>query len=79
MAGIITAEEIAQLVVEKLTQKGVIVPRLMALEQAATYMGMTKAALRYKALDGQIPSVQFDKKYRRVESRQMNSAFKTPF
>jgi hypothetical protein len=36
MQGIITAEEIAQLVVEKLTEKGVLVPRLLTLELAAT-------------------------------------------
>jgi excisionase family DNA binding protein len=31
---------------------------------AATYLGMTKDALKYKALDGQLPSVRIDKKYR---------------
>jgi excisionase family DNA binding protein len=64
MPGIITAEEIAQLVVEKLTEKGVLIPRLLTLEMASTYMGMTKDALKYKALDGQIPTVRIDKKYR---------------
>jgi excisionase family DNA binding protein len=62
--GIITADSIAQLVVDKLTDKGILVPRLMSLTQAATYLGMTQQALRYKVLDGKIPAVRLDSKLR---------------
>ena len=55
---------IAKAVVQEIAEVGVIVPRLMSLEQAATYLGMSKVALKFKALDGQIPSVRADKKYR---------------
>ena len=57
-------ESLARAVVQEMAKSGAVAPRLLSLDQAATYLGMTKAALKYKALDGQIPSVRADKKYR---------------
>lgn len=57
-------EALAKAVAQEVAKVGVVAPRLMNLDQAATYLGMTKAALKYKAIDGQIPCVRADKKYR---------------
>ena len=56
--------ELARAVATEVAQQRIIVPRLFSLDQAAIYLGMTKGALKYKALDGRIPAVKFDKKWR---------------
>jgi len=43
---------------------GVLVPRLLTLDQAATYLGLTKDALKAKVHLGRIPTVELDKKLR---------------
>lgn len=57
-------EMLAKAVAAEIARVGTVAPRLLSLDQAATYLGMTKAALKYKALDGQVPCVRADKKYR---------------
>lgn len=57
---VISAEGIAEAVVEALATRGVIVPRLMNLDQAAAYLGMTRSAVQTKALRGQLPTVKLD-------------------
>lgn len=57
-------EAIAAAVADKITSKGIIMPRLMDIEAAATYLGMTVDALRSKALMGKIPHVRLDRKWR---------------
>jgi hypothetical protein len=42
-------------------------PRLVNLDQAAAYLGMTTDAVRSKALMGQMPAVKIDKKWRFIE------------
>jgi excisionase family DNA binding protein len=39
-------------------------PRLLNLDQAAVYLGMTTDAVKSKALMGQMPAVRVDKKWR---------------
>jgi excisionase family DNA binding protein len=39
-------------------------PRLLNLDQAAVYLGMTTDAVKSKALMGQMPAVKVDKKWR---------------
>jgi excisionase family DNA binding protein len=39
-------------------------PRLLNLDQAAVYLGMTTDAIKSKALMGQMPAVKVDKKWR---------------
>src|SRR5690242_16356147 len=48
MAVEINSDTIAEAVVAHLVDCGVLVPRLLTLEQAATYLGMTKDALKAK-------------------------------
>jgi excisionase family DNA binding protein len=55
---------LAKAVASEVAQQRLVAPRLFSLDQAAMYLGMTKAALKYKALDGQIPAVRIDKKWR---------------
>lgn len=64
MADLINLDELAKAIAERLNGKGVLAPRLMDLDAAATYLGMTPDALKHKALRGIIPSVELDTKWR---------------
>jgi excisionase family DNA binding protein len=57
-------DKLAEAVAAKMITLGVVAPRLMSLEQAASYLGMTVDALRYKATTRQIQGVKADKKWR---------------
>ncbi len=57
-------DTIAAAVVTRLIDCGVLVPRLLTLDQAATYLGLTKDALKAKVHLGKIPTVDLDKKLR---------------
>jgi excisionase family DNA binding protein len=60
----VDAAMIAEAVAIRLQKGGVIVPRLLTLEQAATYLGLTKDALKAKVHLGKVPTIDFDKKLR---------------
>jgi excisionase family DNA binding protein len=60
----INTDTIAEAVVTRLTDCGVLVPRLLTLDQAATYLGLTKDALKAKVHIGRVPTVDIDKKLR---------------
>jgi excisionase family DNA binding protein len=47
-----------------LLDRTILVPRLLTLDQAATYLGLTKEALKAKVYLGRIPTVDLDKKLR---------------
>lgn len=64
MAIEINTDTIADAVALRLRDNGVLVPRLLALEQAATYLGLTKDALKAKVHMGRVPTVELDKKLR---------------
>ncbi|MBL8209222.1 MAG: helix-turn-helix domain-containing protein [Bryobacterales bacterium] len=64
MAIEISTETIADAVAERLRDNGILVPRLLTLGQAATYLGLTKDALKAKVHMGRIPTVDLDKKLR---------------
>ena len=64
MAIEINTETIADAVALRLRDNGILVPRLLTLEQAATYLGLTKDALKAKVHMGRIPTVDIDKKLR---------------
>ncbi len=60
----INTETIADAVALRLQSHGLLVPRLLTLDQAATYLGLTKDALKAKVHLGRIPTVELDKKLR---------------
>jgi len=61
----INTDNIADAVVDRLRDNGAIIaPRLLTLEQAAKYLGLTKDALKAKVHMGRIPTVDLDKKLR---------------
>ena len=60
----INTDSIADAVADRLRDNGIIAPRLLTLEQAATYLGLTKDALKAKVRMGRIPTVELDKKLR---------------
>ena len=60
----INTETIADAVAARLQSHGILVPRLLTLDQAATYLGLTKEALKAKVHLGRIPTVDLDKKLR---------------
>ncbi len=60
----INTNTIAEAVVTRLLDCGVLIPRLLTLDQAATYLGLTKDALKAKVHLGRIPTVELDKKLR---------------
>ena len=61
----INTNNIADAVAERLRDNGTIIaPRLLTLDQAATYLGLTKDALKAKVHMGRIPTVDLDKKLR---------------
>lgn len=64
MALEINTDTIAEAVVSRLKGSAVLAPRLMSLDQAATYLGLTPDALRAKVHLGRIPVVDLDKKLR---------------
>jgi hypothetical protein len=64
MAIEINTDTIADAVVARLTDSGVLIPRLLTLDQAATYLGLTKEALKAKVHIGMVPTVEIDKKLR---------------
>ncbi len=62
---LINIEALAEALSRKMLANGAIErPRLMNLDQAATYLGMTTDAVKSKALLGQVPAVKVDKKWR---------------
>lgn len=61
---VISARGIARAVVDELNSLGVVVPRLMTLKQAASYLGMPENSLRHKQATGKIPSVNIDRNLR---------------
>jgi excisionase family DNA binding protein len=60
----INTDNIAEAVADRLRDSGIIAPRLLTLAQAATYLGLTKEALKAKVHMGRIPTVELDKKLR---------------
>ena len=58
------SDSIADAVAVRLRDNGVLIPRLLTLDQAATYLGMTKDALKAKVHIGRVPTVELDKKLR---------------
>lgn len=56
--------QLADAIADRLTARGLGQSRLMELPAAASYLGMTKEALRAKAIVGQIPCVKADRKFR---------------
>jgi excisionase family DNA binding protein len=55
---------IAEALALRLGDCSVFVPRLLTLDQAARYLGLTKEALKAKAHLGKVPIVELDKKLR---------------
>jgi excisionase family DNA binding protein len=60
----INTDTIAEAVVNRLRDSAVLIPRLLTLGQAATYLGLTADALKAKVHMGRIPTVDIDKKLR---------------
>jgi len=60
----INSETIAEAVVIRLKDSTVIVPRLLTLNQAAAYLGLSPDALKAKVHMGRVPTVGIDKKLR---------------
>jgi excisionase family DNA binding protein len=58
----INTDTIADAVANRLRDAGIVAPRLLTLDQAATYLGLTKDALKAKVHLGRIPTVDLDKK-----------------
>ncbi len=65
----INTDAIAEAIIIRLQDSAVLSPRLLTLNQAAMYLGMTPDALKAKVHMGRIPTVEIDKKLRfdRVE------------
>ena len=64
MALEINTDTIADAVVSRLKESAVLAPRLLTLNQAAIYLGLTADALKAKVHMGRIPTVDLDKKLR---------------
>ena len=64
MALEITTDSIADAVASRLADRAVLIPRLLTLDQAALYLGLTKDALKAKVHLGRVPTVDLDKKLR---------------
>ena len=60
----INTDTIADAVVSRLKESAVLAPRLLTLNQAAIYLGLTADALKAKVHMGRIPTVDLDKKLR---------------
>jgi excisionase family DNA binding protein len=61
---VISVRGLTKAVLDELRSSGIVTPRLMSLKQAATYLGMTEDALRFKASTGKIPVVAIDSRMR---------------
>ena len=62
---LINIEALAEAISRRMLANGTVErPRLLNLEQAAAYLGMTTDAVKSKALTGQMPAVKVDKKWR---------------
>lgn len=58
-------EALADALSRRMLQNGNVErPRLLNLDQAAIYLGMTPDAVKSKAIQGQVPAVKVDKKWR---------------
>ena len=64
MALEINSDTIAEAVVNRLKDSTVLAPRLLTLNQAALYLGLTPDALKAKVHMGRVPTVELDKKLR---------------
>jgi hypothetical protein len=64
MALEINSDMIAEAVVSRLKDSAVLAPRLLTLNQAAMYLGLTPDALKAKVHMGRVPTVDIDKKLR---------------
>lgn len=64
MAIEINTDTIAEAVVNRLRDSVVLTPRLLTLNQAAAYLGLTTDALKAKVHMGRIPTADLDKKLR---------------
>jgi hypothetical protein len=64
MALEINSDTIAEAVVSRLKDSAVLAPRLLTLNQAAMYLGLTPDALKAKVHMGRVPTVDIDKKLR---------------
>ena len=64
MAIEINTDTIAEAIASRLMDSNVLIPRLLTLDQAAKYLGLTKEALKAKVHLGRIPTVDLDKKLR---------------
>ncbi len=64
MAIEINTETIAEAVVNRLRESVILTPRLLTLNQAAAYLGLTADALKAKVHLGRIPTVDIDAKFR---------------
>ena len=64
-------EAIAEAVALKLERMNSTSQRLMEIEEAAKYLGMTAPALRQKAAAGEVPVVRIDNKIRFETARQV--------
>jgi excisionase family DNA binding protein len=60
----ITTDSIADAIAVRLRDSAILAPRLLTLDQAAMYLGLTKDALKAKVHMGRIPKVDLDKKLR---------------
>jgi hypothetical protein len=60
----ISPETIAEAVLNRLKDSPMLVPRLLTLGQAATYLGMTADALKAKVHMGRVPTVEIDARLR---------------
>jgi excisionase family DNA binding protein len=60
----ISTESIVDAVASRLIDSGVVLPRLLTLDQASKYLGLTKEALKAKVHIGRVPTVGIDKKLR---------------
>ena len=60
----INTDTIAEAIASRLIDSNVLIPRLLTLDQAAKYLGLTKEALKAKVHLGRIPTVDLDKKLR---------------
>ena len=60
----INTDTIAAAIASRLMDSNVLIPRLLTLDQAAKYLGLTKEALKAKVHLGRIPTVDLDKKLR---------------
>ncbi len=60
----INTDTIADAVALRLADRAVLTPRLLTLDQAAVYLGLTKDALKAKVHLGRVPTVELDKKLR---------------